>query len=287
MVELSIALIGTSGDVLALDDIDYVLETGVRGFGIPDPVLRIDPSASDGGIYRFKKRDVREVDLPIVVLGTSRADVETKLRRLARILADKVIVRATYPTGETYDLEVYYAGGAETTFGEDAGLYHCRWVITAKAPQPYWVSNQAVSFTISGGSATKGLLKADTGLSTLSRLLVKSSQAVGTLSIENIGDVPAPVVWTLQGPLDNVAITLNGTGFTYNAALLSTDTITIDTNAGTVVDGLGVNKYGSLAAAPKLFSIPAGIQSVSITATNATSATLISGYFKPRYEVIH
>jgi phage-related protein len=287
MVDITLTLASATGEVIVIDDENYVIETGLRGFGVPNTVLRIDASAGDGGIFRFKKRDVRELDLPITVLGHDRADVETKLRKLARVFADKVTLTAVYSTGEAYQLDIYYAGGAETQFGEDAGLYHCRWVITAKAPQPYWTATQAVTFSVSGATATKGLLKAESGVNTLSRLQVKSSQALGLVSVENVGDVPAPVTWTLKGPCDDVTILLDGVGFVYDAALLSTDTITIDTNVGTVIDQTGANKYASLGAAPKLFSIPAGVQNLSIAATNATTATRISGYFNPRFEVIH
>lgn len=61
---LSMTLTGANADTISFDDENYVVEIGARGFGIPSPILRIDPSASNGGTYRFSKRDVREIDLP-------------------------------------------------------------------------------------------------------------------------------------------------------------------------------------------------------------------------------
>lgn len=287
MVDINISLVGANGDTILMDDETYILESGLRGFGIPSTLLRIDASAGDGGVFRNSKRDVREIDFPVMVLGADRAAVEGNLRRLARVLAAETRLVATYATGEQYELLVHYAGGGETDFGDDAGATYCRWVLTLRSPQPYWTAVESSSFSIAGSTTTKGLLKATSGINSLTRLQVNTSQALGSVTIENAGDVAAPVVWSLKGPADSVSITVDGVGFTYDEVIDSLTTISIDTAAGTVVDQTGANKYAALAAAPKLVGIPAGVTVVSITATGATADTRISGFFKPRYEVIH
>lgn len=279
MVDINYALVGANGDTINLDDTTYTLGTGLRGVGIPAPMLRIDPSASNGGVYRYSKRDIRELDLPIIIQDD--VDVEPHVRRLARLLQGAVRLVATYDSGQKYELTVYLAGGGETTYGSDAGRNFCRWVITLQAPQPFWQSVEPVSFSVMAASGTRGLL------GNLSKLQVKTSQALGAVNVENSGDVDAPVIWQLKGPASSVAITLNGIGFTYNSAIGSTETITINCDLGTVVDQLGANKYASLAAAPKLFAIPTGSSVVTINAAGADTTTKISGYFSPRREVIH
>ena len=96
-----------------------------------------------------------------VELGTDRADVETKLRRLARLLQDNngaTKIVANYSDGSSVFLEAHYVGGAETQFGSDATNYFCRWVIQMQAPQPYWATVTSQSFTVGSGSTGRGLL---------------------------------------------------------------------------------------------------------------------------------
>lgn len=285
---ITISLTGENGDVITFDNSTYVLTTGVRGFGIPNPVLRIDKSAGNGGVYRFSKRDIRELDLPIVVLADDAMGVESRLRRLSNILRGKVILTATYSTGEAYELATYFNGGAETQYGDDANQSLCRWTITLQAPQPFWTSAIPQTFSVAASTATRGLLGAPDGTTkTLSALRVKSSQALGAVPIENVGDIDSPITWVIQGPATGVSISLNGVGFSYASSIESGEVITVDSEAGTVADAAGLNKYASLGTAPKFFFIPSGSSVISITAEGADSNTRISGYFRPRREVIH
>lgn len=284
---ITISLTGENGDTITFDNSTYILTTGVRGFGIPAPLLRIDKSAADGGVFRLSKRDVRDLDLPIVILGDESADVQSRLRRLANILRGKVTIRAAYTDGSAYELDTYFNGGAETTFGQDGNKSLCRWVVTLQAPQPYWTSSIPQTFSVSASTATRGLLGSASGFKTLSALRVKSSQALGSVAIENVGDIASPVTWVITGPAATVSVSLNGVGFSYTSAIGSGEVITINSELGTVTDASGVNKYAGLGSAPKFFSIPSGTSTVSITATGADTTTRISGYFSPRREVIH
>lgn len=288
MVDLTLSLVGGNGDVIPFSTgSGYVLTSGLRGLGIPSTDVRITPSAGDGGVWRSTRRGIREFDLPITVLGTDRGDVEIKLRRLASALSDRVgkpYLRATYSDGEgPYDIEVHYTGGAETTFGEDAGEVFCKWAITVQAPEPYWTSIDSETFTLGASGEIRGLLPE------LQKLKVSSSQVIGSVTVENAGDVEAYATWTFRGPMDSVTVTApNGKSFVYEAEIVEGDTITIDTKMGTVVDQDGVNCYGNLGATPKLFPIPPGRSQLSIEATGTTPETsLITCSYKPRREVLH
>jgi hypothetical protein len=285
MVDVTISLIGANNDEIVLEDNgDFVLTTGVTGFGIAPTSVRIDPSAGAGGTWRFSKRGVRDIDLPIAIMGTSRSDVETKLRRLAQLLQDtdgptKIV--ANYSDGSSVFLEAHYVGGAETQFGTDANNYYCRWVIQMQAPQPYWATVQAESFTVGSGSTGRGLLPQ------LTKLKVSSSQALGIVNVNNPGAVPTYPVWTMRGPVDYVTVSNGTVSFTYNAPIADGETITINTESGEVTNQLGVNKYANLGAAPKLFPLPAGLTSLNISGTGATANTVITCFYSPKYEVIH
>lgn len=289
---VSFSIVGGNGDVISLDSgSDFVATKGLTGTGMVKADLRVTPSAGDGGTWRSTRRQSRDIDLPVTVLGSSRDDVEAKLRRLSNALSDRVgtpKLRVTYGDGSSWELDVHYVGGAETQHGSDAGDFFCTWAMTLQAPDPYWVSTTAQQYAVKASGATRGLLGAPVGTTaTLSALRVSTSQAIGTLAVENTGDVDAYPVWVIDGPSTNVAVTIGGVGFAYTETLVAGDRITIDTRTATVTNASGTNKYSKLGTAPKLFRIPPGTSTLSITATGADTNTRISGYFNPRREVVY
>lgn len=284
MVDIQISIIGSDDEILLDHGGDYILATGAMGFGIPATEVRIEPSASDGGVFRYSRRSTRELDLPIVVFGHDRDNVEFNLRRLSSIMRETPFkIRATYDTGEQWDLEGIYVGGGETQYGEDAGKTYCRWVVQVQCPQPFWVSTQSISYTVGSGDTGRSIIP------WLAELRVSSSQAIGAINVENPGDVESYPVWTLTGPFDQATIS-NGDGtksFVYNEPVAAGTTVIVDTRSATVKNTAGTNLYSKLGTSPKLFAIPAGTSQASIAATNTTSATSISLSFQPRKEIVH
>lgn len=285
MVDVTISLVGANGDSITLSDTgDFVLASGVTGFGIPATSVRIDESAGDGGTWRNTKRGVRDLDLPIVILGTDRGDVETKLRRLAKLLqnsAGATTIRADYSDGSSLSLDAYYVGGAETQFGSDAGLTYCKWVIQMQAPQPYWENSTELSFSVTSGNTGRGLLPQ------LTKLKVSSSQTLGVVNVNNQGDVPIQPRWVIRGPVTNLVVSNGSQAFTFPAPILGGATYTVDTATGEVINEAGINVYSLLGSAPKLFSLPPGTTKVTITGTDSSPDTQVTCYYSPRYEVIH
>lgn len=293
MVDLELFLVGGNGDTISFDGSEgYTLTSGLRGLGIAPTSVKIQNSAGDGGTWRSTRRTVRDFDFPVAVSGVDRADVETKLRRLASALSDRNSaphLRAVYSDGNgPYEIQVHYTGGAETVFGEDGNSTFARWAMTLQAPDPYWTSVDSESLFLGSDPDPRGLLPK------LAALQVKSSQVIGEFTVENAGDVDAFPVWTFRGPMDSVTVTApDGRSFSYEAEIVEGETITIDTKTGTVVDEEGVNKYANLGASPKLFPIPAGISAVDVQAEGTSpgvggvGASLITCSYKPRREVIH
>lgn len=284
-LDLTISLTGANADTITFDYSNYILTNGLKGFGIPATSLRIQDSATDGGIFRHTKRVTREVDLPIMTVGTDRNDVETKLRRLANILqnsAGPAQLTATYADGTILYLNVYYSGGAETVFGDLAGSTYAYWLVTLQAPQPFWQSYIPTQFTVGAGSTGRGLLPA------LSKMRVSSSSQLGTVNVTNSGDVPCYPVWTVYGPVDSLNISpIGGTGFSFSGTISAGTIVTIDTYSGTVTDASGNNLYASLNSAPKFFALQPGTTSISVAGSNPTTATKITCTYYPRREVLH
>jgi hypothetical protein len=287
MANVTLSLVGADGDeIVFTDDGEFVMTAGLTGLGIPQSIVRIDDSASDGGTWRFTKRGIREMDIPVVVFGATRDDVETNLRRLSNLLHDRsggTTLRASYDTGEVWELpDGHYVAGAESIRGDDSGLHWCRWVLTMQFANPFWVRQQAQSLSLGAGVTGRSLIP------DLAEMRISSSQAIGALSVENIGDVDAYPVWSFRGPMDSVTVTAaDGSAFSYDVAIPLGTTITVDTIAGTVKNQSGTNLYANLGVSPKMFPFPAGTSTVSVVAVNVTSNSLITVYYQPRKEVIH
>jgi hypothetical protein len=280
---LSVSLRGANGDTIALDPSgNFVLLEGARGFGMPEAEVRIDPSAGDGGVWRSTRREIRELDLPIAILGASRSQVESRLRRLARLLQDNrgpTRIIASYLNGTELFLDAHFIGGATTQFGEDAGLTWCKWVVTLQSPEPFWRTLNETRFTI--GATGRGLLPK------LTKLQLTSSQSLGEVTINNTGDVPVFPRWEIRGPVDSVVITDGTDSFSFPAGIAGGDTYTVDTATATVTDQTGANKYAELGSAPKFFPIATGSTTVQVLGENGTTDTQVRAFFAPRFEVVH
>lgn len=285
MTTVTITLVGSNGDSITLADTgSFVLTSGVQGFGIPATSVRIDDSAGDGGVWRHTKRGVRDLDLPIAILGTDRDDVEAKLRRLSRLLQTTngpTKIRADYSDGTSLFLEAHYVGGAETQFGSDATSFYCKWLLQMQAPQPYWQTSTESSFNINSGSTGRGLLPK------LTKLRVSSSETLGVVTVNNVGDVPVQPRWVIRGPVDNLVITNGTQSFTFPDPILAGRTYYVDTATREVTNDAGENVYALLGAAPKFFALPPGTTTVQVTGTDSSPDTQITCYYSPRYEVIH
>lgn len=286
MVDISFALIGSNADTIYLDGRDdYTALSGLTGVGIPPTEVRIDPSAAEGGIWRFTRKGVRVIDLPVFVSASSNIALESKLRRLSKVLQDRLggtILRATYANGEQWDIVGHYAGGAETQFGSDAGSEWARWVITFQCPDPFWTRLSSESYYLGTGATGRSIIP------NLAELRISSSQAIGQLNVENSGDVGSYPIWEVRGPVDSFQMVSQlGETFSYSGQILTGNKVIVNTKEGTVVDQTGANKYANLGASPRLFQIPAGNSQLSVTATGADANTLISMFYQPRKEVLH
>ena len=284
MVDVNYALIGANGDTIEFDYTNYVLNPDFMGFGVPPAQVRIENSAGDGGVFRHAKRAVRMVDLPITVLGNDRGDVQGKLRRLAKLTQNiygPIIIEARYTDGARLRLTGYYTGGAEGQWGENGGNTWARWTLSLQMPQPYWQSTDVEQFTITQGVSGRGLLPQ------LSKLKLSSSQALGTILIDNTGDVAIYPTYRVIGPVLDFSVSSNGQSFDFIEAVEEGETIFVNTETGEVYDQDNNNRYDILGPAPKLFRIPVGESALIIEGDDTTDDTRIDVYYALRFEVVH
>ena len=277
-------LTGANGDVITFDNSTYVLNPSLVGFGIPPTSVRIDDSARYGGIYRYSRRGVRNVDMPVTVLGSSATDVEDKLRRLAKLTQDTAgptKLTALRDAGNVF-LELHYVGGAELEYGGDTGgKTWAKLLLSFQAPNPYWQSADTESFSVTTGNTGRGLLPQ------LTKLRVSSSQALGLINVNNTSDVPVYPRFEIVGPVNGLEVTLNGQGWTFTENVVTGDIFTVDHEDATVEGIGGVNRYDILDTAPKFFAFPPGTSSVLVTGTSADANTRIDCVYNLAYEVVH
>jgi len=277
-------LTGANGDVITFDNTTYVLNPSLIGFGIPPTSVRIDESARYGGIHRYTRRGVRNVDMPVTVLGTSATDVESKLRRLAKLTQDTAgptKLTALRDDGDVF-LELHYVGGAELEYGDDTGGYTwAKAMLSFQAPNPYWQSTDTESFIITSGNTGRGLLPQ------LSKLKVSSSQAIGIVNVDNDSDVPVYPVIRVAGPVDNLQVSLDGQGWTFTESVTTGEVYLVDHETATVEDAAEANRYDILGTSPKFFTLPPGTSAVLIAGTGADSNTQITVEYNLAYEVVH
>jgi len=284
LVDVNYSLTGANGDTITFDYQSYVLNPEFAGFGIPPAQVRIEPSAGDGGVYRHSKKGVRDLDIPVTIFGADRAEVQTKLRRLSRLVQDSAgptTIRANYSNGDSLSLEGHYVGGAESVWGTNAGLIWNRWVISFQCPQPFWESGTQETFEINTEGTGNGLLPQ------LTKLKLRSASVFGVIDVDNEGDVPAFPIWTFTGPLNNVQVVSGTNTFSFDTDIADGEVITVDTENGTVVDQDGVNRYAYLGAAPKLFRIQPGESTITINAEPQSAAAEVELTYSPRFEVVH
>lgn len=281
---MTYSITGANGDTITFDNEDFVLEPGLTGFGIPPTSVRIDDSVRGGGLWRYTKRLPRNIDLPIIVLGSDEEDVEDKLRRLARLTQDTLgpTTLTAIRSGGNLSLQMHYVGGAELTYGGDAGgPIWARAIYSFQAPQPYWESATIESFTVTTGETGRGLLPE------LTKLKVSSSDALGIILVNNTADVPVFPEFEVIGPVENLQVSLNGEGWSFNTTISEGDIVVVDHEAATVTGIGGVNRYSILNASPKFFSLPPGTSSVLVSGTGANLNTAITCNYQLRYEVVH
>lgn len=275
---------GANGDTITFDYESYVLNPSLLGLGIPPTSVRIDESSRSGGVWRNTRRAVRNVDLPVTVVGSSASDVETKLRRLSRLTQDTLgptVLTALRDSGDL-TLELHYTGGAELSYGGDSGGDQwARLVLSFQAPQPFWESATEQSFSVTAGDTGRGLLPQ------LSKLRLSSSQSLGIIDVDNTSDVNVYPIYEVAGPITGLTVSNGTDSWGFNTTIAEGDAVEVDTEAGTVTGVDGANLYSILSPAPKLFFFPPGETTITIEGTSTNLNTRVTCRYNLRYEVVH
>lgn len=289
MTDRSLYLLGPTGTRIDLvTDVDdtYSLMSGTMGLGSPPVINRFAEGVANGNSHRGKKYGARPLDLPVFIQGDSRADLQTQVRALQKLVdvpvGPKPKLVAEFNDGTILELPFVYISGLEGD-GPQTTRNRTTVPLSLLCPEPFWTARNALSFAFENSGSATPLLD------DLAGLPVASSLIGGSAVINNPGDVEADLTVLVNGPSSgNTTVLINGVGWVFTTALLSTETITITRTptAIKVTDQTGANRYGNLAAAAKFPQLPPGDSTVSVTMVGATSASSVRGNWKPRYKGI-
>ncbi len=264
----------------------YLALAGATGLtGMPPFALTESKTPlADGAVLRFTLADVRVVDVPLLVKAATYSDLFVACRTLERALNPKAgpgALRITAPDNTTRDLNCIYAGGFEHDWSQGFSD-HIASVLVFRAHDPYLydtVATQVGPFAASAAPAFFPILPIHLG----------SSSVLSSFSVGNDGDVEAFPVWTIHGPGSAITLTNNTTGkslaLTGNGGLtlLSTDVLTIDTQARTVLLNGATSQYSKLSFASALWTLARGFNGISVSMTGTGPASFIQGSYKRRW----
>jgi len=260
-------------------DLDSIVATGhgpqalagATGFGLPGVNVQWSEGAGDGAVFRGKRVLPRDIDLPIHIFATDADDLDRELSRLAMLLATPMRLYFEDARGDRWYLDVHRAGGGTYSYGNDTdGERELTTVVTVRAGDPYWTSETYDQRVINRAVTGRGLIKdttpGNTGADSLVKLRLSSSQVLGSVLLENTGNVASYPTWEIYGPGSNVvAIGPTGDRWEWNGSLASGEMLTIDSRQATAIDGTGTSRYASFAPAPRFWAVPPGISTANVT----------------------
>jgi hypothetical protein len=275
---------------IAEDGFGAQVLSGVSGMGLPPISAQWNEGAGNGATYRGGRILSRDLDLPIDFYGRDRTDLKDILRNFALVVQGGCRLVFIEDSGtDSWYLDVHLIGGGDVIYGQDTiGRRELNTVVTFRSGKPLWTKEQVQTHVIRQDSGS-----ADPFLPDFMSMPLASSQALGDIQFENIGDAPAYPTWIVHGPYDDFTFTsAEGEFFTREVAATNTEVTRIDTELGVPVewDESTPNTIDTInlyfTPVPKYWTVPPGLSSANITISNATSETYVICSWSPRKWVV-
>lgn len=279
---------GADGTVIDLTNSDAgydVLGEGTRGLRSVEYELATQKTAgADGEAVQSIRAVSNQPTLGLLVHAEDEDDYRTRVRALRHAMRPKAgpgVLGVRNSTGELRELTCYCTGGFEGDESMDVSLPGRWWKLALKfyAPMPWWEgAPQVISFG----------LRAPTNFFPAPPFTLAPSSVQGQFTVDlSDTDTPTYPLWTISGPGSGLVLTNQTTGasLSVTATLGSTDTLIIDTRPGqqSVKLASGTNLMGSLGTDPAMWPLIEDVNVVSAALTGATSTSLITATFRPRY----
>jgi phage-related protein len=266
-------------------------QPGRKGFHAPSYTHYRDESpAVDGAFWRGVRATVRELFIPIVILGDTRADLLATRRSLIAAISPKrgeCTIISRQPDNTHRSIDARYVSGMEGEEGKGPwGVQLMTYGLTFVADDPYMYGP---TIPLKWGSGDVSRTELPIPGSDGFYEVVSASRILGDSVVDNLGDVDAYPTWEFSGPFTEIELTNTTSGksltLTHTAATTA-DTITITTRPGdtSVIDQDGVNRWAALSGGYSLWPLLPGRNEISIQVTGSTEDTGARMEYKPRFE---
>lgn len=269
---------GSSWD-LNDDSTGVCLQEGVRGLAMP-PVTqyRAESPGVAGARYKGTRITAREVFWPLQIYttpGSAYADLDSAFWRT--LDPTKLGTWTVYqPSGEARALDLRYETDDPTWDFDPALRGYNLYGVSMIADQPYWRGNPITRVFSNVAPVSffgpPGVFR------------ISSSASIGTATIDNPGDVPAWITWTLTGPIDAATVGMSGGLISIVDPIAAGSSLTIWTSPDQMIAVDGSGYEHPLDPAAKFKSVAAGgTTTLSLTMSALTAAASIQASLTPYY----
>lgn len=265
----------------------YLALTGRQGFyAAPINLIADQIPLQPGAREKYVQTLPNPVKVPILIKPTTEAALAANRRALKWAMNPRRGVgtlRSVAADGMTRDLLCRcIAGfeGDESTANRGPGWAEVDLVF--QASDPYWYDAVATIQAFTSGAPAVFFTNPFLPLN------LSSSGILSSFTIANNGDVECWPVWTITGPGSAVVLSNTTTGETLSSAitLAAGQVLTIDTRPGskTVTREDGSNQFSTITATSSLWALQPGANSITLSLSGATSASVLQLSYKQRYE---
>lgn len=253
---------------------------GTTGLGLPPAdVATADRLAGHGSVVRGVRYEARPVFLPILMEAPSTADLTIARRDLYRLLAPHlgpVEVRVQDPGTDTDRMiRGYLREGLTGDFGD---TFHGSWQtlgLDFLCPDPWWMGAERVqTFRVNPG--VKPFISTTVDFFPV---ILAQSTVMGRFEVQVYGDGPAFPVWEVMGPGEDLIISDGTNRIQVNGTFKAGEVVRIDTREGRIVP----DRWADVTLDSRLFSLPPGRTTLTVTMVGATEATTVSLSYRERY----
>lgn len=218
-----VQVIGVDGRTYTLTDESFsgpsiLLQKGAKGLDAPPFVTHADEyPAIDGGFVRFSRASIREIYLPIKIVGATRDQMMRLKRRFIASLNPKrgmVSLQVTEYTrsGGVWVAELpraiscYYVSGLEGGEGQDGNYHWATYGVVLRAPDPYFHHltrsiGTFLSYDIIRSFFGAPFLSPDGQAAGAGLALSTDPVWTDEVMVHNAGDVESQPRWEIRGPV--------------------------------------------------------------------------------------
>lgn len=238
----------------------------------------------------------RNISFDIMVLGTSAADVEAKIKTLSTKFNPLIGTGWLYYTnsaGTTYRIKAIMENG-RLDMTQGRGALYQKVTINLVAHEPFWYSG--VSTIIFVAPPGLPMFEVGGGVDGLQFGFGATGWQIGMISsnpvFTNAGSFDTPVKMTINGPIENPVLTNQTTGknMSLTIEMLEGDVFVVDTTAGAqyaeftpISTGIAVNGMPYVDVTADFWQLIPGSNQIVLTSTTSSSPANASIEWSDRY----